>query len=163
MVVYWNSLFAQTTYNLPNASEHSDGFLFNLVQELLHYEQDHFPVFEELFPLMHQDFGMYFTSTAYRGQQMEGFDILLFRYLALSKEKLRIAPTLTFSDHWGISRMDYRATAGLGVAIETGANKWLWDLSINVVGWQYRPQYLEGPISKMTVLDSTYFGDRSSI
>ena len=40
------------------------------------------------------------------------------------------------------------------MAIETGANKWLWDLSINVVGWQYRPQYLEGPISKMTVLDT---------
>lgn len=154
--MWWfiGTVFAQTTYNLPNASEHSDGFSFSSGTGIAALRAGPLPSIRGTLSFDASDFGMYFTSTAYRGQQTEGFDVLSFRYLALSKEKLRIAPTLTFSDHWGISKMDYRATARLGVAIETGANKWLWDLSINVVGWQYRPQYLEGPISKMTVLDT---------
>ena len=154
MLWFIGTVFAQTTYNLPNASEHSDGLTFSLGTGVAALRAGPLPSIRGSVSFDRSKFGMYLTSTAYRGQQTEGFDVLSFRYLALSKDKFRLAPTLTISDHWGISKMDYRLTSRLGVAIETGANKWLWDLSINIAGWQFRPEYLDGPISKMSVLDT---------
>ena len=54
-------------------------------------------------------------------------------------------PTIMLSDHWGISSMDYRLTVRTGFTLETGRGQWLWDLSANVAGWQYRPEY-NGPL-----------------
>ena len=91
------------------------------------------------------DLGIYLTSTVYQGTQMEGFDVLSMRYMVLNTERIRLAPTIMLSDHWGVSSMDYRLTSRVGLALETGRGQWLWDLSASVIGWQYRPQY-NGPL-----------------
>ena len=147
-------LWAQTTYNLPNASIHDDSVSFSVGAGIAALRAGPLPSVRTSFSYDQGNWGMYLTNTIYQGQKTEGFDVLSLRYLIGNTDRIRIAPTLTMSDHWGISNMDYRWTTRMGLALETGQNKWLWDLSINVVGWQYRPLYTNAKFSKMTGFDT---------
>ena len=154
MLLFISLAAAQTTYNLPNAAQHDAGLSTSLGVGVAALRMGPLPSLRGTLSYDHSNVGVYLTSTAYQGVHTEGFDVLSVRYLALANERVRLAPTVTITDHWGISSFSYRATTRLGLAIETGQDTWHWDLSMNFVGWHYRPQYKSQRISRMTVLDT---------
>ena len=78
------------------------------------------------------------TSTSYFGQSTERFDVLSVRHLLINNDSFRLAPTLMFAHHEGVTSMDQRSTARLGVAMEAGKGKWKWDMSLHAVGASFR-------------------------
>ena len=155
-MIFWllNTAFAQTTYNLPSASLESEGTTYSIGVGVAALRAGPLPSLRTTVSHHTSDLGIYLTSTMYQGVNTEGFDVLSARYLLVNTERIRLAPTVMISDHWGISSMDYRLTVRTGLTLETGRNQWLWDLSANVAGWQYRPQYTGPILSKMTVFDT---------
>ena len=154
ILLVFGTAFAQTTYNLPDASVYADGSTYSAGLGLAALRAGPLPSLRTTVSYHTGDIGVLVTSTVYQGTKTEGFDVLSMRYLVLNTERIRLAPTIMLSDHWGDSLMDYRLTSRVGLALETGREQWVWDLSASVVGLQYRPQY-NGPIlSRMTLLDT---------
>lgn len=154
ILLLMGNALAQTTYNLPNASVAVDGSTYSVGLGLAALRAGPLPSLRTTASFDASDFGVLMTSTIYQGTQMEGFDVLSMRYMVLNTDRIRLAPTIMLSDHWGVSSMDYRLTSRVGLALETGRDQWLWDMSASVIGWQYRPQYNGQILSRMTVLDT---------
>ena len=154
MIWLLNAAFAQTTYNLPNASHAPEGTTYSVGAGVAALRAGPLPSVRTTVSHHSSDFAVFLTNTVYQGVSTEGFDVLSARYLLVDTERIRLAPTFMLSDHWGTSSMDYRFTVRTGFALETGRNQWLWDLSANVAGWHHRPQYTGPFLAKMTVLDT---------
>lgn len=154
--MFWlmGTAFAQTTYNLPNSSLEADGTTYSIGVGVAALRAGPLPSLRTTVSHHTSDFAVFLTNTVYQGVDTEGFDVLSARYLLVNTDRIRLAPTLMVSDHWGISSMDYRLTVRTGFALETGRKQWLWNLSANVAGWQYRSQYTGPLLSKMTVFDT---------
>ena len=137
-VLLWTlSSFAQPTYNLPHASP-SSGWSVSLGSGVAALRAGPLPAFRGTAAWNHQGTMLRLTSTSYFGQSTERFDVLSVRHLIVNNDSFRLAPTVMLAHHEGVSEMDQRSTARLGVAMEAGKGTWKWDMSLNAVGASFR-------------------------
>lgn len=137
-ILLWTlSSFAQPTYNLPHASP-SSGWSVSLGSGVAALRAGPLPAFRGTVAWNHQGTMLRLTSTSYFGQSTERFEVLSVRHLIVNNDSFRLAPTVMLAHHEGVSEMDQRSTARLGVAMEAGKGTWKWDMSLNAVGASFR-------------------------
>ena len=91
--------FAQTTYNLPNASHSENGFNGSFGTGVAALRSGPLPSVRTTFSYNQDNLGVFLTNTIYQGVYTEGFDVLSLKYNVVNRDGFRFAPTIMLADH----------------------------------------------------------------
>lgn len=161
--IVFSSLFAPSpTINLPHA--HPTKSHFQLGSGAAFLRSGPLPSARFAGELNTRKLGIKFSTTSYFGAADERFGVAGVRYMVLNKDRIRLAPFAYVAQHTGFSPLDERYTGRLGLAIDTGGDRWRYDGSISLYGMQFFPyESVETPLQTMTVFETVLLGSEHGV
>lgn len=145
------SSFAQPTYNLPHASNTPSGVNLSLGTGVAALRAGPLPAIRGTASWNYQNTMIRASTTVYVGQSTERFDVLSVRQLIINNDSFRLAPTLMLAHHEGVTSFDQRSTSRIGLAMDAGKGAWKWDISLNILGAELRPN---SGLAQLSVFDT---------
>lgn len=79
------------------------------------------------------------TATGLASAEADVFATLGARWMVVDREAFHLAPFVSTAAHWGVSPLDTRLTARVGLAVEGGGDRVRGDASLYLTGLQFFP------------------------